>query len=676
MNGIFLSVLNMSLTGAFVVAVIFFARLPLKRAPKWISYCLWAVAAFRLITPFSFESLFSLVPSGMPQIDAPVRAYMPSYVENRAYAPDPVGGNYALESLPVTNWSDATAWVWLAGIAAMLIYCAISTLLLRRRLRESLPCGGNVYETDTIKTPLVFGLFRPRIYLPIGLSDGERAYILLHEQTHISRRDYLVKVFAFFVLCVHWFNPLAWLAFVLMAADMETSCDERVLRELGGASRSGIGGFENLKTDYATSLVRLAAERRIIGASPLAFGEGGVKERVKNVLKFKKPARLVIITAVVLAAGLAIGLSVNRVDDNQHFKGWTVENVASVDLSLNPPGTYVTVYDRGQIADIVNGILALDIGKATEEWRDMAMGGQTVQFNMRKADGEYIEIGVFTPYVIINEQSYEAKYESCEALNSLGNEIGNDFLADSAKYTSLYPADETPAPIAPELDTNIDADDQPSDGSLLSPLMILSDLPADYGAYENREKAISDGVYVNVQGAEIYNQATVDFFYKDFSDGKVAFMRTIEYTVEGDPIIKDYEHYEHNGKMFTVVTDTYTVEGDPIIKDYEHYEHDGKMFTVVTDTTRDKFGSTEIFTGTYKYLVPLDRSRPAGTPMQFYLSNSESIYESTPDGDGARLKDGLGMIPSPSDSVGDLFLTPEERGAGGFEGAATRRPAG
>jgi beta-lactamase regulating signal transducer with metallopeptidase domain len=792
MSGIFLSVLNMSLTGAFVIAVIVFARLPLKRAPKWISYCLWAVAAFRLIVPFSFESLFSLVPSGMPQIDAPVRAYMPSSVENRAYVPEPAGGSYALDSLPVMNWSDAAARVWLAGIVAMLIYCVISTLLLRRRLREALPCAGNIYETDTIKTPLVFGLFRPRIYLPIGLSGGEREYILLHEETHIRRRDCLVKFFAFLVLCVHWFNPFVWLAFVLMAADMETSCDERVMRELGGTSRSGFGRLENLKADYAMSLVRLAAERRIIGASPLAFGEGGVKERVKNVLKFKKPARIVIITAVVLAAALAIGLAVNRADLVFDFDGVTkiavrsgttgnpIEITDSEDVrkiagffggrrftrEKAPDGTgwnvalmfyegdklieNITVLNESHIdvaaarygcrdADIdtdylesliasasagdrrpmlmVGGILYFDTGRqlpaevdesavlgtvassvsqseapsrdgqsnfgkigakyayfengvavlidgewvffekdsssAAPDYADSEYGfalsfpfeyGDAIEVNPAPADDSPMQFELTAPQygigviayldVWLSAASYRSDYSAMDVpFTELGSNGRYDFVLVQATDLPLDPVnDENGAAFLAIRDafdagqyrfTLIDADDPTPNGSLLSP---LSDLPADYGAYENREKAISDGVYVSVQGAEIYNQATVDFFYKDFFEGRVAFMRTIEYTVEGDPIIKDYEH-------------------------------DGKIFIVVTDTTRDKFGSPEIFTETYRYLVPLDRSRPAGTPMPFYLSNDENIYEGTPDGDGARLKtDGLGMIPSPSDSVGSLFL--------------------
>ena len=308
MEKIFLAVLNMSLTASFVIAVIMLARLLLKNAPKSISYALWAVAGFRLVFPFTLESMFSLLPfkaapipsdiamQAVPRIDSGI-----GVVDNFISASLPAATPMASAN-PLQLWLFIGSCVWLAGLAVMVVYSIVSIILLKRRLRGAVCVEGNLYEAQNLKTPFVIGLFKPKIYIPAGLSEEEHGYIVLHERTHIRRRDHAVKMFAYIVLCLHWFNPLAWAAFVLMGADMEMSCDECVMKELG----------VDIKNAYSLSLVRVAAGRKIINGSPLAFGEGGMKERVKNVLNFKKPSRVVIIAAVALAAVLSVGFAVSR----------------------------------------------------------------------------------------------------------------------------------------------------------------------------------------------------------------------------------------------------------------------------------------------------------------------------------------------------------------------------
>jgi len=182
-------------------------------------------------------------------------------------------------------------------------------------MRKSVWKETNIYEADNIKSPFVLGLISPKIFLPVGLSEHERRYILLHEQTHIRRYDHILKFVAYFILCLHWFNPLAWLAFWLMGADMEMSCDERVIKELGN----------DISADYSMSLIRIATGMRITNGSPLAFSEGGIKERVKRVMNFKKPSRMVIILSVVLVALLSVGFAINRTNANDAI------------ISENPP---------------------------------------------------------------------------------------------------------------------------------------------------------------------------------------------------------------------------------------------------------------------------------------------------------------------------------------------------
>jgi len=308
MDTLFLTILNMSLTGAFVIAAIILARQFLKKAPKIISYVLWAVVGFRLVFPFSIESIFSLIPfnsapipmdiamqplpgidSGIPIINNSVNSILPAATPH-------------FSANPLQIWVAIIAWAWFLGFAVMVIYGIVSFAILNNKMKKSTHIEGNIYESGFIKSPFVLGIFSPKIYLPAGLLPHERGYILLHEQTHIRRHDHIVKLMAFFILCLHWFNPLAWLAFLLMGADMEMSCDEEVMKELGG----------DITADYSMSLVRIATGRRILSGSPLAFGEGGTKERVKRVLNFKKPSRVIIVAAIALTAILSLGFAMNR----------------------------------------------------------------------------------------------------------------------------------------------------------------------------------------------------------------------------------------------------------------------------------------------------------------------------------------------------------------------------
>lgn len=307
MTDVFLTILNMSLTASYVIIFIILVRLPLKKAPKVISYVLWSVAAFRLLCPFSFESILSLVPMNTspipqnimyqqtPQINSGITA-VDSYV-NRSL-PSPIAGASAN---PLQTCTRIGAYIWLLGIAVMLIYSVVSVLILKRGLKSARRTEGNIYEADNLKTPFVLGVFRPRIIIPAGLSAEEKSYIIRHEQTHIHRLDHIIKPFAFLVLSIHWFNPLVWIAFVLMSTDMELSCDERVLKEMGG----------DIKKAYSASLLSLATEKHIINGSPLAFGEGNVRGRIKNVLNYKKPAFGVMAAAVIAVICAGIGLLAN-----------------------------------------------------------------------------------------------------------------------------------------------------------------------------------------------------------------------------------------------------------------------------------------------------------------------------------------------------------------------------
>jgi beta-lactamase regulating signal transducer with metallopeptidase domain len=331
MTDIFMSVLNMSVTAAFVIAALCAARLVLKRlnAPKWISYALWAVAGFRLAVPFTFESFLSLIPHNLPSVVAPVRQYYEALpptgtserIDYMLAASHPAG-------VPIWTVYDVLSAVWLVGVAAMLLYAVISYVRL-------------ISRKDSVTTPFIYGFIKPKIHIPGGLAGDELRYVTLHEQTHIRRHDHLIKLLAFVLLCVHWFNPLAWIAFVLLCADMEMSCDERVLRELG----------TEVKADYSQTLLSLSMKRRILNASPLAFGEGGIKERVKNVLNFKKRSRVIIVAAIALAAVLSAGFALNRADSGKSGYADTIFDGVDGSFTVSLPNH---LNDGDMSTDIVN----------------------------------------------------------------------------------------------------------------------------------------------------------------------------------------------------------------------------------------------------------------------------------------------------------------------------------
>ncbi len=318
----FETVLGMSLMAVAVILPVLLARLILRGAPRVFSYALWAVVLARLLVPFMPESPWSVVPSArlvtvpgtadttaeVVQVETGIDAVddgLNGFFAAHPYAGRATGGSAPANKQPggASDWRAVPAIVWSLGGIGMLIYSAVSLLLLRRRLVGATPLEGEpgVWLADHIDNPFVLGFFRPKIYLPSVLPEGERGYVLVHERTHIRRLDHVTRALAWLALCLHWFNPLVWLAFRLAGRDMETSCDEAALRRADG----------DIRADYAASLLRLSAGRRL-PVGPLAFGEGDMKSRVKNVLSYKKPALWVILTSLIAVAVAAAALITGR----------------------------------------------------------------------------------------------------------------------------------------------------------------------------------------------------------------------------------------------------------------------------------------------------------------------------------------------------------------------------
>ena len=321
---ILVGLLKLSLPAGILIAAVLLARQLLRKAPKWISCALWALVALRLICPFTIESPLSVMPNDVGSgkaVDAWMDSYVPGgytviyegepgYVEAVGSERLPVqskdGINYVVtgvgvSSVPETVGNQILPYLfcgWVFGMTAMLLYAVVSYLRLKRRTAVTVPWAEGVLMCDEIDAPFILGVFRSRIYLPSRMTEPQLSRVLAHEKAHLKRHDHWWKPLGFLLLSVYWFNPLVWIAYILFCRDIEMACDERVVRDMGTAERA----------DYAQALLDCSRSRRVIAACPLAFGEVGVKERVKGVLNYKKPAFWIILIAIIACIVLAVCL--------------------------------------------------------------------------------------------------------------------------------------------------------------------------------------------------------------------------------------------------------------------------------------------------------------------------------------------------------------------------------
>ena len=304
MSELFLEIVNRSIAASWIVIAVLILRFCLKKTPKWVNVLLWGIVAVRLIFPFSIESALSLIPSAETVSPSIMMETAPS-VQTGVPALDQVINPVIDHSLspapgasanPLQIWISVMAAVWLAGAAALLLYSAISCWRLRRRVREAVILRDNIFQSENAGSPFVLGIIQPKIYLPYSVDSGALAYVIAHEQAHIRRGDHWWKPLGFLLLTVHWFNPLLWLGYILLCRDIELACDEKVIREMGSEQRA----------DYTQALVSCSVSRRSIAACPLAFGEVGIKERVKSVMNYKKPAFWIVLASAVVCAAAAV----------------------------------------------------------------------------------------------------------------------------------------------------------------------------------------------------------------------------------------------------------------------------------------------------------------------------------------------------------------------------------
>ena len=388
LDDLFMTILDMSKVASVAILVVLAVRLLLKGAPKVFSYALWAVVLFRLLCPFSIgQTTLSLVPEITPTAetyelnDEPISMADAGSAVYKAIG-DALNGGLGVQRIHTTDveadgsfrvvtadwydvWILAGQYVWLAVLLVLLLRSGISYRKLKRSIGVSIPLRDNIFLADDLGSPFVVGLLRPKIYLPSNLSEEEQSYIILHEQHHIRRGDHIFKALAFIALCLHWFNPLVWVAFILAGKDMEMSCDEAVIRKVGS----------HVRADYSASLLTLATGRRIIAGTPLAFGEGDTKGRIHNLARWKKPARWIVILSVVLCLILAVclltnpakGMPLRKIEGRSNFKITNDETVIMNSFGLE---TEVTELEEFQKALSEIKVIRNPIDQSRSEDRD------------------------------------------------------------------------------------------------------------------------------------------------------------------------------------------------------------------------------------------------------------------------------------------------------------------
>lgn len=331
MSEFFLNIVNMSISASWIVLAVLLLRLLLKKAPKWINGILWGIVGLRLIMPFSFESIFSLIPSSETISKAPdsPRPHFESgvtIIDNQVN--DYLGEHYyEIVTRPTGHFADITtilAIVWIVGIVLLLAYTIISYSRVKNKIGTAVLLRDNIYQSENVISPFVLGIIKPKIYLPFNMNEQDMEHVIAHEQAHINRKDHWWKPLGFLILTLHWFNPLMWLGYVLLCRDIELACDEKVIKELNTEQ----------KADYSQALLNCSVNRRMIAACPLAFGEVGVKDRVKSILNYKKPAFGIIVVAIIASIAVAVCFLTNPTSnklkdiENRTLNSITEETVA------------------------------------------------------------------------------------------------------------------------------------------------------------------------------------------------------------------------------------------------------------------------------------------------------------------------------------------------------------
>lgn len=414
MDDVFLKLVNLSISASWLILAVLVLRVVLKKAPKWVMPLLWGVVALRLVCLFSIESALSLIPSAetipseivtetrepvlyeQATLDIVTNPTLPSAAEV------PVGVSRQQAQVDFNIYSV----LWLAGMAALLVHALVSAGKLKRKLATAILLRDNIYESEFVDSPFVFGVVKPNIYLPMHMDEGTAAYVIAHERAHLARRDHWWKVLGYLVLALHWFNPLVWVAYILFCRDIELACDEKVVRGLDGAARA----------DYSQALLSCAAPKRAVAACPLAFGEGNIKTRVKSALHYKKPAFWVAAAAVLAVVIVAVCFLTNPRSERGSLvwaQKLNAADVASIELYVPAEGK-ARQYKKLDTEEMAQAVELINSSRGTYiEKPETVYAGLPVWFLLTMDDGTVHAVGsVVGHYLIIDGDTFDADVEN------------------------------------------------------------------------------------------------------------------------------------------------------------------------------------------------------------------------------------------------------------------------
>lgn len=414
MDDVFLKLVNLSISASWLILAVLVLRVVLKKAPKWVMPLLWGVVALRLVCLFSIESALSLIPSAetipseivtetrepvlyeQATLDIVTNPTLPSAAEV------PVGVSRQQAQVDFNIYSI----LWLAGMSALLVHALVSAGKLKRKLATAILLRDNIYESEFVDSPFVFGVVKPNIYLPMHMDEGTAAYVIAHEHAHLARRDHWWKVLGYLVLALHWFNPLVWVAYILFCRDIELACDEKVVRGLDGAARA----------DYSQALLSCAAPKRAVAACPLAFGEGNIKTRVKSALHYKKPAFWVAAAAVLAVVIVAVCFLTNPRSERGSLvwaQKLNAADVASIELYVPAEGE-ARQYKKLDTEEMAQAVELINSSRGTYiEKPETVYAGLPVWFLLTMDDGTVHAVGsVVGHYLIIDGDTFDADVEN------------------------------------------------------------------------------------------------------------------------------------------------------------------------------------------------------------------------------------------------------------------------
>ena len=414
MDDVFLKLVNLSISASWLILAVLVLRVVLKKAPKWVMPLLWGVVALRLVCLFSIESALSLIPSAetipseivtetrepvlyeQATLDIVTNPTLPSAAEV------PVGVSRQQAQVDFNIYSV----LWFAGMAALLVHALVSAGKLKRKLATAILLRDNIYESEFVDSPFVFGVVKPNIYLPMHMDEGTAAYVIAHERAHLARRDHWWKVLGYLVLALHWFNPLVWVAYILFCRDIELACDEKVVKGLDGAARA----------DYSQALLSCAAPGRAVAACPLAFGEGNIKTRVKSALHYRKPAFWVAAAAVLAVVIVAVCFLTNPKSERGSLvwaQKLNAADVASIELYVPAEGK-ARQYKKLGTEEMAQAVELINSSRGTYiEKPETVYGGLPVWFLLTMDDGTVHAVGsVVGHYLIIDGDTFDADVEN------------------------------------------------------------------------------------------------------------------------------------------------------------------------------------------------------------------------------------------------------------------------